>query len=122
MAAAVQAFTSLSLFTVLRMPLFQLPQLISQVINARVALNRIQAFLAADEQPDLPIQPPVPAGQHGSLAQCRLCQGQQPLLMRDSCGSLETRACAEAHKGICMWFCRRESDMHLYLQASQPSW
>ena len=58
-----QAFTSLSLFTVLRMPLFQLPQLISQVINARVALNRIQAFLAADEQPDLPLQPPVPEGE-----------------------------------------------------------
>ena len=61
-----QAFTSLSLFTVLRMPLFQLPQLISQVINARVALNRIQAFLAADEQPDLPIQPPVPQGGRSS--------------------------------------------------------
>jgi ABC-type siderophore export system fused ATPase/permease subunit len=60
---SAQAFTSLSLFTVLRMPLFQLPQLISQVINARVALNRIQAFLAADEQPDLPLQPPVPQGQ-----------------------------------------------------------
>ncbi len=58
-----QAFTSLSLFTVLRMPLFQLPQLISQVINARVALNRIQAFLAADEQPDIPLQPAVAAGE-----------------------------------------------------------
>lgn len=60
---AAQAFTSLSLFTVLRMPLFQLPQLISQVINARVALNRIQAFLAADEQPDIPLQPAVAAGE-----------------------------------------------------------
>ncbi len=67
-----QAFTSLSLFTVLRMPLFQLPQLISQVINARVALNRIQAFLAADEQPDLPLQPPVAPGEskHSNTQQC----------------------------------------------------
>lgn len=48
------------------MPLFQLPQLISQVINARVALNRIQAFLAADQQPDLPVQPAVEKG--GPLA------------------------------------------------------
>ncbi len=57
-----QAFTSLSLFSVLRMPLFQLPQLISQVINARVALTRIQAFLAADQQPDLPVLPPAQPG------------------------------------------------------------
>jgi hypothetical protein len=35
---AAKAFTSLSLFTVLRMPLMQLPQLISQFVNARVSL------------------------------------------------------------------------------------
>jgi ABC-type siderophore export system fused ATPase/permease subunit len=79
MLVSVQAFTSLSLFTVLRMPLFQLPQLISQVINARVALNRIQAFLAADEQPDLPLQPPVPQGGHAlpQLA-CLCCEAEVP--------------------------------------------
>ena len=78
-----QAFTSLSLFTVLRMPLFQLPQLISQVINARVALNRIQAFLAADEQPDLPIQPPVPQGGRSSCP-C-LCDGSRHPECKCSC-------------------------------------
>ena len=36
---------------VLRMPLFQLPQLITQLVNARVALTRLQQFLAAPEQP-----------------------------------------------------------------------
>jgi hypothetical protein len=36
---------------VLRMPLFQLPQLITQLVNARVALTRLQQFLAAPEKP-----------------------------------------------------------------------
>lgn len=57
-----QAFTSLSLFSILRMPLFQLPQLISQVISARVAIKRIEAFLAADRQGVLQEDPPVQKG------------------------------------------------------------
>lgn len=58
----LQAFTSLSLFSILRMPLFQLPQLISQVINARVAIKRIEAFLSADRQGVLEEDPPVQKG------------------------------------------------------------
>ncbi|KAK9802963.1 hypothetical protein WJX72_012534 [[Myrmecia] bisecta] len=60
---AAKAFTSLSLFTVLRMPLFQLPQLITQLVNARVALQRLQSFLVAEEQPNVPPLPPAKKGQ-----------------------------------------------------------
>ncbi len=35
---------------VLRMPLFQLPQLITQLVNARVAITRLQEFLSAPQQ------------------------------------------------------------------------
>eukprot|EP00884_Botryococcus_braunii_P007520 jgi/Botrbrau1/1676/Bobra.116_2s0020.1 len=43
----------LALFTVLRLPLFQLPQLISQWVNARVAVHRLEEYLAANEEPPL---------------------------------------------------------------------
>lgn len=53
-----RAFTSLSLFAVLRFPLFMLPNLITQIANARVSLQRLQDFLLAEErvlQPNPPI-------------------------------------------------------------------
>lgn len=43
------AFTALSLFGVLRMPLISLPNIINQAIAASVAVNRIKAFLCASE-------------------------------------------------------------------------
>ncbi|CAL8468910.1 g8451 [Coccomyxa elongata] len=60
---AAEAFTSLALFTVLRMPLFQLPQLITQLVNARVALNRLQEFLSAPQQPPARALPPAEPGE-----------------------------------------------------------
>ena len=39
---------------ILRMPLFQLPQLISQLVNAQVAITRLREFLAAAEQHTMP--------------------------------------------------------------------
>ena len=36
------------------MPLFQLPQLISQLVNAQVAITRLREFLAAAEQHTMP--------------------------------------------------------------------
>lgn len=47
---------------VLRMPLFQLPQLITQLVNARVALTRLQEFLAAPQQPPARALPPAEPG------------------------------------------------------------
>ena len=39
-------------------------QLISQIVNARVAIVRLGEFLAADVQPELPL---VPAAPHGAF-------------------------------------------------------
>ena len=44
------------------MPLFMLPQLVTQLVNARVAINRLQEFLAAEEQPPLPLKSAASAG------------------------------------------------------------
>ena len=43
---------------VLRLPLFQLPQLITQLVNARVAMVRLQEYLAAPQEPPAPMLPP----------------------------------------------------------------
>ena len=51
---------------VLRMPLFQLPQLITQLVNARVALTRLQEFLAAPQQPPARALPPAEPGADSS--------------------------------------------------------
>ena len=59
---ATQAFTSMTLFTLLRIPLFMLPQLITQLINTLVGLRRIQEFLAAEEQPGIQLLAPAPRG------------------------------------------------------------
>ncbi|GAB4829409.1 Multidrug resistance-associated protein 9, variant 2 [Ancistrocladus abbreviatus] len=59
-----RAFTSLSLFAVLRLPLSMLPNLITQVVNATVSLQRIEELLLAEERillPNLPVDPALPA-------------------------------------------------------------
>uniref|UniRef100_A0A1J3IMN5 ABC-type xenobiotic transporter n=1 Tax=Noccaea caerulescens TaxID=107243 RepID=A0A1J3IMN5_NOCCA len=57
-----RAFTSLSLFAVLRFPLFMLPNIITQVVNANVSLKRLEEVLATDERVLLP-NPPIEPGQ-----------------------------------------------------------
>jgi len=59
---AAVAFTSISLFGVLRMPLMTLPQLITQLTNAQVSMNRLSETLKCDEQ-ELEPWPPVEPGQ-----------------------------------------------------------
>ncbi|EES12878.1 hypothetical protein BDA96_06G240300 [Sorghum bicolor] len=59
-----KAFTSLSLFAVLRFPLFMLPNLITQVVNCKVSLKRLEDLLLAEERlllPNPPIDPDLPA-------------------------------------------------------------
>ena len=51
---------------VLRMPLFQLPQLITQLVNAQVAMTRLTQFLAAEQKP--PEQLLEPAGKGESTS------------------------------------------------------
>lgn len=61
---ASKAFTALSLFSVLRFPLYMLPNLITQVVNANVSLKRLQDLLLADEYtltPNPPIVSDLPA-------------------------------------------------------------
>ena len=48
---------------VLRMPLFQLPQLITQLVNAQVAINRLSEFLAAEQKPPEELLEPAAKGQ-----------------------------------------------------------
>lgn len=64
---ATTAFVSLTLFSILRFPLFQLPMLINQVVNASVSINRMQEFLWADEQPERQVLPAAPPGMEPSL-------------------------------------------------------
>ncbi|KAJ4703002.1 ABC transporter C family member 2-like [Melia azedarach] len=59
-----KAFTSLSLFAVLRYPLNLLPNLLSQVVNANVSLQRLEELLLAEERilaPNPPLEPGLPA-------------------------------------------------------------
>ncbi|XP_054779362.1 ABC transporter C family member 2-like isoform X2 [Prosopis cineraria] len=59
-----RAFTSLSLFAVLRFPLFMLPNVITQVVNANVSLKRLEELLLAEERilmPNPPLEPGLPA-------------------------------------------------------------
>ncbi|KAL5716112.1 Canalicular multispecific organic anion transporter 1 [Ranunculus cassubicifolius] len=53
-----RAFTSLSLFAVLRFPLFMLPNLITQVVNANVSLKRLEELFLNEERILLPNPPP----------------------------------------------------------------
>ena len=50
------ALTALSLFDILRFPLFMLPQIINNTVEAMVAIHRVEAFLrAADHRPVSPV-------------------------------------------------------------------
>ncbi|KAI4303677.1 hypothetical protein MLD38_039277 [Melastoma candidum] len=58
------AFTSLSLFSILRFPLNMLPNLLSQVVNANVSIQRLEELLLAEERvlvPNPPLEPGKPA-------------------------------------------------------------
>ncbi|KAL6197137.1 hypothetical protein ACLB2K_032749 [Fragaria x ananassa] len=59
-----RAFTSLSLFAVLRFPLNMLPNLLSQVVNANVSLQRLEELFLTEERilvPNPPLEPGLPA-------------------------------------------------------------
>ncbi|PHU29058.1 ABC transporter C family member 2 [Capsicum chinense] len=59
-----RAFTALSLFALLRFPLFMLPNIITQVVNANVSLKRLEDLLLAEERillPNPPLEPGLPA-------------------------------------------------------------
>ncbi|KAJ9163266.1 hypothetical protein P3X46_022952 [Hevea brasiliensis] len=59
-----RAFTSLSLFQVLRFPLNMLPNLLSQVVNANISLQRLEELFLAEERilaPNPPLEPGLPA-------------------------------------------------------------
>ncbi|KAG8385285.1 hypothetical protein BUALT_Bualt03G0026100 [Buddleja alternifolia] len=59
-----RAFTSLSLFAVLRYPLYMVPDLITQVVNANVSLQRLEELFLAEERillPNPPLEPSLPA-------------------------------------------------------------
>lgn len=59
-----KAFTSLSLFAVLRFPLFMLPNLITQVVNVNVSLKRLEELFLTEERvllPNPPLEPGMPA-------------------------------------------------------------
>uniref|UniRef100_M4EUA3 ABC-type xenobiotic transporter n=1 Tax=Brassica campestris TaxID=3711 RepID=M4EUA3_BRACM len=57
-----RAFTALSLFSVLRFPLFMLPNIITQAVNAKVSLTRLEEVLSTEERVLLP-NPPIEPGQ-----------------------------------------------------------
>ncbi|KAJ6885754.1 ABC transporter C family member 12-like isoform X4 [Populus alba x Populus x berolinensis] len=59
-----KAFTSLSLFQVLRYPLNMLPNLLSQVVNANISLQRLEELFLAEERilaPNPPLEHGIPA-------------------------------------------------------------
>ncbi|KAL6218068.1 hypothetical protein ACLB2K_011285 [Fragaria x ananassa] len=58
------AFTSLSLFAVLRFPVNMLPNLLSQIVNANVSLQRLEELFSTEERilaPNPPLEPGLPA-------------------------------------------------------------
>ncbi|PSC76242.1 multidrug resistance-associated 1 isoform X1 [Micractinium conductrix] len=77
------AFPALSLFNLLRFPVIMFPQQIMNLINGKVALDRIQKFIEAEEMAARPVLPPAAPGQaaveviNGSFAWAR---GADPLL------------------------------------------
>uniref|UniRef100_A0A452UFS7 Multidrug resistance-associated protein 1-like n=1 Tax=Ursus maritimus TaxID=29073 RepID=A0A452UFS7_URSMA len=46
---ATKVFTSMSLFNILRLPLFDLPMVISAVVQTRISLDRLEDFLNTEE-------------------------------------------------------------------------
>ena len=59
------------------MPLFQLPQLITQLVNAQVAMTRLQHFLAAEQKPPEQLLEPASKGELACLA-CHALQACWP--------------------------------------------
>ena len=57
-----EAAVQLETLQVLRLPLFQLPQLITQLVNAQVSIKRIEEFLAAPKSDPLEQLPAAAAG------------------------------------------------------------
>ncbi|XP_059280880.1 ABC transporter C family member 12-like isoform X1 [Lycium ferocissimum] len=60
---AARAFTSLSLFAILRFPLNMLPNIITQVVNSNVSLQRMEELFLAEEKvllPNPPLEPGLP--------------------------------------------------------------
>jgi ABC-type multidrug transport system fused ATPase/permease subunit len=51
------ALTSLALFEILRFPLFMLPQVMNNIVEARVSLDRVQTFLMEPEKHSVPVKP-----------------------------------------------------------------
>lgn len=51
-----RAFTALSLFNLLQMPMSALPNLVSSVVEARVALHRLHTFLCSEELDPLAVE------------------------------------------------------------------
>ncbi|XP_015167599.1 ABC transporter C family member 12-like isoform X4 [Solanum tuberosum] len=61
---ASRAFSSLSLFAILRFPLNMLPNIITQVVNSNVSLQRMEELFLAEERvllPNPPLEPGLPA-------------------------------------------------------------
>ncbi|XP_060198228.1 ABC transporter C family member 12-like isoform X5 [Lycium barbarum] len=61
---AARAFTSLSLFAILRFPLNMLPNIITQVVNSNVSLQRMEELFLAEERvllPNPPLEPGLPS-------------------------------------------------------------
>ncbi|SPQ99729.1 unnamed protein product (mitochondrion) [Plasmodiophora brassicae] len=56
-----QAFTSLALFSVMTFPLFLLPMVLNDWVNAKVAIGRLQEYLLAEELHDRPFSTPDPS-------------------------------------------------------------
>ena len=61
------ALTSLALFEILRFPLFMLPQVINNTVEAMVSLKRLQSFLLADEQVKVSRADHVETQQNGKM-------------------------------------------------------
>ncbi|XP_025884380.1 ABC transporter C family member 12 isoform X3 [Solanum lycopersicum] len=60
---AARAFSSLSLFAILRFPLNMLPNIITQVVNSNVSLQRMEELFLAEERvllPNPPLEPGLP--------------------------------------------------------------
>lgn len=55
---AAVAFPALSLFNLLRFPVMMFPTQLLNIVNGKVALDRIQEFMEADEMKQASVQPP----------------------------------------------------------------
>uniref|UniRef100_A0A452UFR3 Multidrug resistance-associated protein 1-like n=1 Tax=Ursus maritimus TaxID=29073 RepID=A0A452UFR3_URSMA len=61
---ATKVFTSMSLFNILRLPLFDLPMVISAVVQTRISLDRLEDFLNTEELHPQNIETNYVGGQH----------------------------------------------------------